>query len=54
MFISVRPPWSDDPFTSARERAMDVVKMRSTKTPVELLSYEIGKGGIRLTSQVEG
>ena len=44
----------DNPFTGARERAMDIVKMRATRTPVELLPYEIGKGGIGLTAPVEG
>ncbi len=33
---------------------MDIVKMRSTKTPVELLAYEIEKGGVRLTAPGEG
>lgn len=43
----------DNPFTGRRERAMEIVKMRSTATPVELLSYKIGKDGIKLTSQIE-
>lgn len=32
---------------------MDIVKMRSTKTPVEFLAFEITQGGIALTSTVE-
>ena len=43
----------DNPFTGRRERAMEIVKMRSTATPVDLLSYKIGKGGIKLTTQIE-
>ena len=43
----------DNPFTGRRERAMDIVKMRSTKTPVEFLAFEIKQGGIALTSTVE-
>ena len=43
----------DNPFTGQRERAMDIVKMRSTATPVELLSYEIRQGGIVMTTSVE-
>lgn len=40
----------DNPYTGERERAIDVVKMRGTKTPIKLLPYEIGKDGIALTT----
>jgi len=53
VFGAIRLLKRDNPFTGARERAMDIVKMRSTATPVELLPYGIGKGGIRLTAPVE-
>ncbi len=43
----------DNPYTGRRERVMDIVKMRNTKTPVQLLSYEISTGGIIITTPVE-
>ncbi|MFZ3383155.1 MAG: ATPase domain-containing protein, partial [Candidatus Methanoperedens sp.] len=43
----------DNPYTGRRERVMDIVKMRNTKTPVQLLSYEISSGGIIITTPVE-
>ena len=39
----------ENPYTGRRERVMDVVKMRNTKTPIQLLAYEIGSRGIELT-----
>ncbi len=33
---------------------MDIVKMRATRTPVELLAYDIWKGGIGLSTPIEG
>jgi len=40
----------ENPYTDRRERVMDIVKMRNTKTPIQLLTYEIGSRGIELTS----
>jgi len=40
----------ENPYVGRRERVMDIVKMRNTKTPIQLLTYEIGPGGIGLTS----
>ncbi|VVB84692.1 Circadian clock protein kinase KaiC [uncultured archaeon] len=40
----------ENPYTDRRERVMDIVKMRNTKTPIQLLTYEIGPGGIVLSS----
>ncbi len=43
----------ENPYTGRRERVMDIVKMRNTKTPVQLLAYEIGHSGIEITTPVE-
>lgn len=43
----------ENPYTGRRERVMDIVKMRNTKTPVQLLSYEINGNGITMSSPVE-
>jgi KaiC/GvpD/RAD55 family RecA-like ATPase len=38
----------ENPYTGRRERVMDIVKMRSTKTPTQFISYEIDSKGITL------
>ena len=38
----------ENPYTGRRERVMDIVKMRSTKTPTQFMSYEINSNGIEL------
>ena len=38
----------ENPYTGRRERVMDIVKMRSTKTPTQFMSYEIDDTGISL------
>lgn len=43
----------ENPYTDRRERVMDIVKMRNTKTPIQLLTFEIGLRGIELTSPGE-
>ncbi len=43
----------ENPYTDRRERALDIVKMRNTKTPIQLLTFEIGPRGIELTSPGE-
>ena len=43
----------ENPYTGRRERVMDIVKMRNTKTPIQLLAYEISSKGIVVTSPVE-
>ncbi len=43
----------ENPYTGRRERVMDIVKMRNSRTPVQLLSYEITSNGIIITSPVE-
>jgi len=43
----------ENPYTGRRERVMDIVKMRNTKTPVQLLSYEISPDGIIITMPID-
>ena len=43
----------ENPYTGRRERAMDIVKMRNTRTPIQLLTYEIGPGGIEVVISEE-
>ncbi|HOQ19147.1 MAG TPA: ATPase domain-containing protein [Methanothermobacter thermautotrophicus] len=44
----------ENPYTGRRERIMDIVKMRSTKTPLQFLTYEIGgEEGITITEGEE-
>lgn len=43
----------ENPYTGRRERVMDVVKMRSTKTPTQFMTYEINTNGIEIISGVE-
>jgi KaiC/GvpD/RAD55 family RecA-like ATPase len=38
----------ENPYTGRRERVMDIVKMRSTKTPTQFISYEINSNGITM------
>lgn len=40
----------DNPYTDSRERAMEIVKMRSMAAPIEYLVFEIGKKGINILS----
>jgi KaiC/GvpD/RAD55 family RecA-like ATPase len=43
----------ENPYTGRRERVLDVVKMRSTMTPIQLLSYDIGPQGLEILSAPE-
>lgn len=43
----------ENPYTGRRERVMDIVKMRSTKTPTQFITYEINSEGIKITSGAE-
>lgn len=40
----------ENPYTGRRERVMDIIKMRSTKTPTQFMTYEINSNGINITS----
>lgn len=43
----------ENPYTGQRERVMDFVKMRSTKTPTQFLTYDIESDGIKLKSTIK-
>ncbi len=43
----------ENPYTGRRERVMDIIKMRNTKVPVQLMSYEISSSGIVLTVPID-
>lgn len=53
VYGAIRLMKRENPYTGRRERVMDVVKMRSTCTPIEFLTYEIGPDGIEVTSEIE-
>jgi len=44
----------ENPYTGRRERVMDVVKMRNTSTPIQLLTFDIGHEGIIITTTENG
>ena len=52
-FGAIRLMKRENPYTGRRERVMDIVKMRNTKTPIQLITYEISINGIELTTSVE-
>ncbi len=43
----------ENPYTDRRERVMDIVKMRNTRTPIQLLAYEISADGIVISSPID-
>lgn len=44
----------ENPYTGRRERVMDIVKMRNTSTPIQLLTFDIGADGIVITANENG
>ncbi|MGZ7209303.1 MAG: ATPase domain-containing protein [Methanobacterium sp.] len=40
----------ENPYTGRRERIMDIVKMRSTRTPTQFMTYEINSNGLEILS----
>lgn len=40
----------ENPYTGRRERVMDIVKMRNTSTPIQLLTFDITTEGIIITT----
>jgi KaiC/GvpD/RAD55 family RecA-like ATPase len=44
----------ENPYTGRRERVMDIVKMRNTATPIQLLTFDITPHGIAITTPDEG
>jgi len=43
----------ENPYTGLRERVMDIVKMRSTRTPTQFLAYYIQDNGIEIINGEE-
>ncbi|MBC7096335.1 MAG: recombinase, partial [Methanobacteriales archaeon] len=43
----------ENPYTGRRERVMDIIKMRSTRTPVDFVPYRIGENGIEIIEKVK-
>jgi len=43
----------ENPYTGQRERVMDIVKMRSTRTPIQFMTYEINSKGLEILSRPE-
>ncbi len=43
----------DNPYTGKRERVMDIVKMRNTRTSIQFITYYINSQGIVITRPVE-
>ncbi len=43
----------ENPYTGRRERVMDIVKMRSTRTPTQFMTYEINSNGLEIVSRAE-
>ena len=52
-FGAIRLMKRENPYTGRRERVMDIVKMRNTKTPIQLITYTINTRGIEITTGVE-
>jgi KaiC/GvpD/RAD55 family RecA-like ATPase len=50
VYGAIRLTRRENPYTGRRERIIDVVKMRSTKTPTQYLIYEINSNGIEIIS----
>lgn len=53
VYGAIRLMKRENPYTGQRERIMDIVKMRSTKTPIEFITYEIRSNGIEIINDVE-
>lgn len=43
----------ENPYTGRRERVMDIVKIRSTRTPIQFMTYEINSKGLEILSRTE-
>ncbi len=53
VYGAIRLMKRENPYTGQRERIMDIVKMRSTKTPIEFITYDIGSNGIEIIDKME-
>lgn len=43
----------ENPYTGRRERIMDIIKMRSTRTPTQFMIYEINSNGLEIFSKAK-
>jgi len=46
VYGAIRLMKRENPYTGRRERIMDIIKMRSTKTPIQYLTFDISSNGI--------
>jgi KaiC/GvpD/RAD55 family RecA-like ATPase len=46
VYGAIRLMKRENPYTGRRERVMDIIKMRSTRTPIQFLTFEINSDGI--------
>ena len=53
VYGSIRLQKRDNPYTSKRERVMDIIKIRNTKIPLEYLLFDITDKGIELIVKSE-
>ncbi len=50
VYGAIRLMKRENPYTGRRERIMDIVKMRSTRTPTQFMTYEINSNGLEILS----
>lgn len=46
VYGAIRLMKRENPYTGRRERIMDIIKMRSTKTPIQYLTFDISSNGM--------
>lgn len=54
VYGAIRLMKRDNPYINKRERVMDIVKIRNTKTPLDYLLFEITDKGIEFITKSEG
>lgn len=53
VYGAIRLRKRDNPYTSKRERVMDIIKIRNTKIPLDYLLFDITDNGIELITKSE-
>jgi KaiC/GvpD/RAD55 family RecA-like ATPase len=53
VYGAIRLRKRDNPYTSKRERVMDIIKIRNTKIPLDYLLFDITDNGIELIAKSE-
>lgn len=53
VYGAIRLMKRENPYIGRRERVMDIVKMRSTRTPTQFMTYEINNNGLEIISGAE-